>query len=65
MDITPLGLSTLPASLGSFEPFKIKGLLLQYVDGFSLWDMVQHCPRASWQAIVDQAVSAVQTLGDY
>ena len=64
MDIAPPGLSVLPASPGGFEPFKIKGLL-QHVDGFNLWDIVQHCPRSSWQAIVDQAVSAVRILGDH
>ncbi|KAF4466101.1 hypothetical protein FALBO_7037 [Fusarium albosuccineum] len=48
-----------------FEPFKIKGLLLQYIKGSNLWDMVDHFPQSSWQDIVDQAVGTVHLLGHH
>lgn len=51
--------------LVDFEPFKLKGILLEYINRFSLSDMVDHAPQSNWQAIVDQEVTAVRLLRDY
>jgi hypothetical protein len=42
-----------------------KGILLQYLPGYSLSGMIENAPRASWQGIVDQAVQEVHILGDH
>ncbi|KAH7246592.1 hypothetical protein BKA59DRAFT_439214 [Fusarium tricinctum] len=42
-----------------------KGILLQYLPGFSLSEMIQNAPRTSWQGIVDEAVQKVHLLGDH
>ncbi|KAH6867726.1 hypothetical protein B0T10DRAFT_502161 [Thelonectria olida] len=46
------------------ELYQLKGILLQYLSGFSLSSMVQNAPRSSWQDIVDQAIRIVHVLGD-
>ncbi|KAK7428880.1 hypothetical protein QQZ08_004650 [Neonectria magnoliae] len=46
------------------ELYQIKGVLLEYLTGFSLSSMVQSAPRSSWQDIVDQAIRIVHVLGD-
>ncbi|KAM5350800.1 hypothetical protein ACJ41O_007305 [Fusarium nematophilum] len=45
-----------------FEPFKVKGILLQHIDGPNMWGMVDRFPQSSWQGIVDQAVKIIQIL---
>ncbi|KAF9772125.1 hypothetical protein IL306_010183 [Fusarium sp. DS 682] len=47
------------------ELYKQKGILLQYLHGFSLSTMVQNAPKASWQRIVDQAIQIVHVLSDH
>ncbi|KAK4108029.1 hypothetical protein N656DRAFT_784553 [Canariomyces notabilis] len=47
------------------ELLHIKGILLQYIDGFSLSKVQDHAPKSEWQGIVDQAVAIVQVLGDH
>ncbi|KAH6621032.1 hypothetical protein B0J18DRAFT_480504 [Chaetomium sp. MPI-SDFR-AT-0129] len=47
------------------ELLHIKGILLQYIDGFSLSEVQDHAPRSEWQAIVDKAVNIVQAVGDH
>ncbi|KAJ2906432.1 uncharacterized protein MKZ38_001792 [Zalerion maritima] len=42
------------------ELLHIKGILLQYIDGFSLSKVQDHSPKSEWQGIVDQAVAIVQ-----
>ncbi|KAI0389068.1 hypothetical protein F5Y17DRAFT_473597 [Xylariaceae sp. FL0594] len=46
------------------ELFQVKGILLQFIDGFRLSDLPDQAPRSSWQNIVDQAVRIVRVLGD-
>jgi serine/threonine protein kinase len=46
------------------EHFQVKGILLQYIEGFSLSDLPDCAPQSSWQNIVDQAISIVHVLGD-
>lgn len=47
------------------ELLHIKGVLLQYIDGFSLSKVQDHAPKSEWQGIVDQAVAIVQAVGDH
>ncbi|KAB5559924.1 hypothetical protein GE09DRAFT_72547 [Coniochaeta sp. 2T2.1] len=47
------------------ELLHIKGILLQYIDGFTLSKMKDYAPKSEWQGIVDQAVAAVQAVGDH
>jgi serine/threonine protein kinase len=42
-----------------------RGILLEYVHGFTLTDVAQHAPKSSWQGIVNKAVETVQILGDH
>lgn len=43
----------------------IKGILLQYINGFSLSKVQDHAPKSEWQGIVDQAIAIVQAVGDH
>lgn len=43
----------------------IRGILLQYIDGFSLSKVQDHAPKSAWQGIVDRAVAIVQVVGDH
>lgn len=64
---TPTNLAIAPKvnnSLG-IQPFQVKGILLQYIEGFSLRQVPERCPRSTWQGIIDQAVSIVRLFGDY
>ncbi|KAK3939980.1 hypothetical protein QBC46DRAFT_436262 [Diplogelasinospora grovesii] len=47
------------------ELLHIKGILLQYIDGFSLSKVQDYAPKSEWQSIVDQAVAIVQVVGDH
>ena len=46
------------------ELFQVKGILIQYIEGFTLSALPDHAPQSSWQNIVDQAVSIIHVLGD-
>lgn len=45
-----------------FDPLQVKGVLLQYIEGYTLRQMPDHCPRSDWQGIVDQAVEVVRLM---
>ncbi|RMD44116.1 hypothetical protein DV735_g985, partial [Chaetothyriales sp. CBS 134920] len=45
--------------------FCVKGILLQYIDGFPLSKAQDDVPRSDWQGIVDQTVTVVQVIGDH
>lgn len=63
-----LALSLPNAGIGhtdAAELLHIKGILLQYIDGFSLSKVQDHAPKSEWQGIVDQAVAIVQVVGDH
>ncbi|KAF5005143.1 hypothetical protein FDECE_8400 [Fusarium decemcellulare] len=64
IDLTPQD-AEIQSDRQDFEPFKVKGILLQYIKGSNMWDIVDHCPQSSWQDIVDQAVAIVHILGDH
>lgn len=48
-----------------FHPLQVKGILLQYIDGFSLRHVPERCPRSTWQDTVKKAVDIVRLMGDY
>ncbi|KAH6974455.1 hypothetical protein BKA56DRAFT_645561 [Ilyonectria sp. MPI-CAGE-AT-0026] len=54
-----------PCSVQQQELSHVKGILLEYLPGFSLSSIAQHAPQASWQSIVDQAIKIVHVLGDH
>ncbi|KAK7756173.1 hypothetical protein SLS62_001765 [Diatrype stigma] len=58
-NIMPTGVSQ--PSEGS-EVYHIKGLLLQYLEGFKLSEIEDYAPPSSWQEIVDQAIHIVRVL---
>lgn len=65
MDITPAGVPYQDIHAGDFEPFTVKGLMLEHIEGHDLFSIPQRCPRSSWQDIVDRAVATVRMLGNY
>ncbi|KAI5866415.1 hypothetical protein GGS23DRAFT_550529 [Durotheca rogersii] len=63
-----LALSLPDADIGRTDAadlLHVKGILLQYIDGFPLARMQNHAHRSDWQGIVDQAVAVVQVVGDH
>ena len=44
------------------ECFEISGLLMEYIDGFTLWDIEQNAPEEHWQTIVDEALRIVTAI---
>lgn len=49
----------------AFQPFKVKGVLLEYIEGYNMWDMLDHFPPSTWQGLVDEAIGIVHILSDY
>lgn len=52
-----------PPEVADNEFFHIKGILLRYIDGFTLRDLADNAPRSAWQEIIDQAVAASYVMG--
>lgn len=46
------------------EHIQIHGVMIQYLPGFTLSEMVDHAPRQAWSNAIDQAVSITRVLGD-
>lgn len=44
---------------------QVKGILLQYVPGFTLSALDQNVPRLAWGGVVDEAVRITRMLGDF
>ncbi|KAM0345662.1 hypothetical protein ACHAPU_006316 [Fusarium lateritium] len=44
--------------------YQHRGILLEYLHGFTLSKMVENVPQSAWQGIFDQAVQIVHILGD-
>lgn len=63
--LAAVDLNLTPPGADDHELFHVKGLLLEYIDGFSLENLTDHAPRSAWQDIVDQAVAATHVLGDH
>ncbi|MCJ1422986.1 hypothetical protein MMC29_000867 [Sticta canariensis] len=47
------------------EYYKIKGILLELIDGFTLSQLVDKAPRKDWQKICDQAIGVVQLCDEW
>ncbi|KAJ4128920.1 hypothetical protein NW768_007444 [Fusarium equiseti] len=47
------------------ELYRTKGVLLQYLRGFSLRRLADNAPKESWQDIIDQAIRIVHILDDH
>jgi serine/threonine protein kinase len=63
LNLTPSNVEE-PSQREDLDHFHVKGILLEYVEGFSLSDIHDHSPRSAWQNIVDQATAIVNVLGD-
>lgn len=61
IDITPDGITP---NEQQRQHFQIKGILLEYIPGFSLSDLVSNVPPEACQGIVDQAIRVVHALSD-
>ncbi|KAL4722201.1 hypothetical protein ACLX1H_010978 [Fusarium chlamydosporum] len=61
LNVSPFDTLLSPQQKELYQP---KGVLLQYLQGFSLSTMIEQAPRSSWQSIVDQAIRIVHILGD-
>ena len=48
-----------------FEPYKVKGVLLDHIEGYSLRDIAKHFPESTLQEIVDNAIKITHVLGDH
>ncbi|KAF4993063.1 hypothetical protein FGRMN_6751 [Fusarium graminum] len=44
--------------------YRHRGVLLEYLPGFTFSKIVENVPRTEWQQIIDQAVQIVHILGD-
>ena len=64
--LATVNLDITPTHFRSPQPtddhFLVKGLLLQYIPGFTLQNLAKFAPRGAWQNIVDQALNAVHML---
>ena len=64
LDIMPPGLDP-QLHNKDMEPSKVKGILIEFVEGHDIWQLPHHqFFRSSWQDLVDQAVVVVDVLGD-
>ncbi|KAH9974590.1 hypothetical protein BGW80DRAFT_1301467 [Lactifluus volemus] len=63
LNLTPSNVEG-PSQREDLDNFHVKGILLEYIEGFSLSEIHDHSPRSAWQNIVDQAVAIVNVLGD-
>ncbi len=43
----------------------VPGLLLEYVEGFFLYDLAEHTPKELWQPVVDDAIRIVNRITDH
>jgi serine/threonine protein kinase len=52
-------------SMGQPAFFEVPGILVEYIDGFSLTDLAVHAPPAVWQSVCDEAIRIVNLIGDH
>ncbi|KAK4160578.1 hypothetical protein QBC43DRAFT_325213 [Cladorrhinum sp. PSN259] len=67
LDIAQPGIDRISATAGAdgLEPFKVKGILMQHIEGFTLREIPHRCHRSAWQDIADQALAVVRVCDDY
>jgi RIO-like serine/threonine protein kinase len=45
--------------------FDIRGILMEYIEGFSLSELKTKTPQSQWQVICDDAIHIVNLIGDH
>ena len=45
--------------------FDIRGILIEYIEGFNLSELEMKAPQSQWQVICDDAIQIVSLIGDY
>jgi hypothetical protein len=45
--------------------FDIRGILIEYIEGFSLSELETKVPQSQWQVICDNAIHIINLIGDY
>ena len=45
--------------------FEVRGILLEFIPGYSLADLAKHAPRSSWQRICDETIRTVNLISDH
>lgn len=50
---------------GDEEFFQVKAILIEFIDGYMLEDMLYHAPKEDWVDIVDESVRIVRLMDDY
>ena len=55
---------TNPFSTDSFF-FEIQGIMLEFIEGYSLSDLAKNEPQSAWQGICDEAINAVNLISDH
>lgn len=48
-----------------FQPLKIKGILLEYIDGHDMYGLCDHFPQSSWEDLVERAIKTIDMLDEY
>ncbi|KAK7908956.1 hypothetical protein PG985_014834 [Apiospora marii] len=63
--LAPQGLGELEEGEESAEYTELRAILLEYIPGFPLHDLVTETPELDWAAIGDQAIEAVRKIIDH
>ena len=45
--------------------FDIRGILIKYIEGFSLSELETKAPKSQWQVICDDDIQIINLIGDY
>ena len=45
--------------------FDIRGILIEYIEGFNLSELETKAPKSQWQVICDDALRIINLIGDY
>ena len=45
--------------------FEVRGILLEFISGYSLADLAVHAPQSSWQRICDETICTVNLISDH
>ena len=47
------------------EFLEVRGFLMEYIEGFTLDEIIDQAPRETWQGICDEAISIVHRVSSY
>lgn len=45
--------------------FEVQGIMIEFINGYSLSDLAKNEPQSAWQNICDDAICAVNLIGDH